>query len=96
MTLAGGIEMPGEVAVVVALEELVIHGWDVARATGQPYACDGPTVEVVRGFVQQFAGPDQQDLRGEAYGSPIAVADTAPLLDRVIGLSGRDPTWSPR
>lgn len=94
MTSAGGIDMPGEVAGVVALEELVVHGWDLARATAQPYDCDEATLEVVRAFLSQFAGPDQAELRGEAYGNPIAVGNAAPLLDRVIGLSGRDPTWS--
>ncbi|MGH9060444.1 MAG: TIGR03086 family metal-binding protein [Acidimicrobiales bacterium] len=96
MTSAGGVEMPGDVAAIVALEELVIHGWDVARATDQPYDCDEPTLEVVRGLVAQFAGPDQAELRGEAYGDPVVVDDAAPLLDRVIGLSGRDPSWSAR
>ncbi len=37
MTKAGGVDLPGEVAGLVALDELVVHGWDVARATGQPY-----------------------------------------------------------
>ena len=32
MTRAGGIDLPGEIAGVVALDELVVHGWDVARA----------------------------------------------------------------
>ena len=31
MTQAGGVDLPGEVAGVVALDELVVHGWDVAR-----------------------------------------------------------------
>ena len=34
-TKAGGLELPGEVAGLVALDELVIHGWDVARSSGQ-------------------------------------------------------------
>jgi hypothetical protein len=29
--------MPAQVAGLVTLDELVIHGWDVARACGQPY-----------------------------------------------------------
>jgi uncharacterized protein (TIGR03086 family) len=96
MTRAGGIDLPGEIAVVVALEELVIHGWDVARASGQPYECDDPALEVVKGFIAQFAGDGQEELRGTAYATPIAVPDAAPLLDRVVGLSGRDPQWLAR
>ncbi|HEY7145095.1 MAG TPA: TIGR03086 family metal-binding protein [Streptosporangiaceae bacterium] len=95
MTRAGGIDMPAEVAHVVALEELTIHGWDLARASGQPFAPGDGELEVVRGFIAQFAGPDQEELRGDAYRSPVPVAGTAPLLDRVVALSGRDPSWSP-
>ena len=93
MTRAGGIDLPGEMAGVVALEELVIHGWDVARASGQSYDCDEEALEVAHSFIAQFA--DQAELRGEAYSAPVAAPDTAPLLSRVVALSGRDPAWSP-
>jgi uncharacterized protein (TIGR03086 family) len=95
MTEAGGVELPGEVAGVVALDELVIHGWDVARASGQPYDCDPRLLEVVHSFVAQFSGPGQEAQREGLFGPVIEVQDDAPLLDRVIGLSGRDPAWSP-
>ena len=39
-TMAGPIEMPGSDAATVALNEVVVHGWDLAVATGQPYAAD--------------------------------------------------------
>jgi hypothetical protein len=29
------------------------------------------------------------------YGPPAAVAENAPLQDRVVGLLGRDPYWTP-
>lgn len=44
MTRAGGVDLPGEVAGLVALDELVVHAWDLARATGQHYECDEPTL----------------------------------------------------
>ena len=37
MTMAGGVELPGEICGLVATDEVLLHGWDVARATGQPY-----------------------------------------------------------
>jgi uncharacterized protein (TIGR03086 family) len=94
MTRAGGVDLPGEIAGVVALDEVVVHGWDLARATGQPYECDKSTLEVVLGFVGQFA--DQPEARQGLFGPVVGVPPTAPLLDRVIGLTGRDPAWSPR
>jgi uncharacterized protein (TIGR03086 family) len=95
MTRAGGLDLPGEVAGLVALDELVIHGWDVARATTQPYHCDQRSLEAVHGFVAQFSAPGQEAGREGLFGPVVEVPDDAPLLDRVIGLSGRDPAWSP-
>jgi uncharacterized protein (TIGR03086 family) len=95
MTRAGGIDLPGEVAGMVALDELVIHGWDVARASGQPYDSDHESLEAVHGFVAQMSGPEREQAREGLFGPEVPVPDDAPLLDRVIGLTGRDPAWSP-
>jgi uncharacterized protein (TIGR03086 family) len=96
MTRAGGVELPGDVAGLVALDEVVIHGWDVARASGQPYDCDPTLLEAVHGFVLQFSGPGSEEERAGLFGPVVDVPDDAPLLDRVVGLAGRDPGWSPR
>jgi len=92
--VAGGVEMPAEVAALVALDELVVHGWDVARASGQPYDVDPVSLEAVHGFVAQFSGPGQEESRAGLFGPVVPVPDDAPLLDRVLGMAGRDPSWS--
>jgi uncharacterized protein (TIGR03086 family) len=86
MTQAGGIDLPGEVAGVVALDELVIHGWDIARASGQEFDPELAAVAAVHGFLAQAGGP---------FGPVVDVAPARPLLDQAIGLSGRDPDWAP-
>ena len=91
MTAAGGVDLPGDVAGVVALDELVLHGWDVAKATGQPAAFDGPELEAVYGMVQQFRAANVEGL----FGPEVPVADDASLFDRILGLAGRDPGWEP-
>lgn len=93
MTQAGGLDLPGEVAGLVALDELVLHGWDVAQASGQPYDCEPELLDAVHGFVAQFSGPGQEADREGLFGPVVAVPPDAPLLDRVLGLSGRDPAW---
>ena len=95
MTQAGGVDLPGEVAGVVALDELVLHGWDVARASGQPYAVDDPSLQAVHRFVAQFSGPGHDADRAGLFGPEVPVSDDAPLLDRVVGMAGRDPGWTP-
>jgi uncharacterized protein (TIGR03086 family) len=94
MTKAGGIDLPGEVAGIVALDELVLHGWDVARASGRPYQPDPQLLEAVHAFVLQFSGPGQEEARGGLFGPVVDVPADAPLLDRVVGLAGRNPGWS--
>jgi uncharacterized protein (TIGR03086 family) len=94
MTKAGPVEMPGEIGGLVALDEIVIHGWDLAKATGQPFSVDEPALEAVHGFAAMFSGPGTEDQRTGAFGPERPVAPDAPLLDRVLGMLGRDPAWS--
>jgi uncharacterized protein (TIGR03086 family) len=90
MSRAGGVDFPGEVAGIVALTEVVIHGWDVAAATGQEYEIDPGTLDGVLPHVTAIAA--EGPVEG-LFGPAVAVADDAPALDRVIAMSGRDPGW---
>jgi uncharacterized protein (TIGR03086 family) len=91
MTAAGGVDLPGEVAGVVALDELIIHGWDLAKATNQPADYDGPGLDAVYGMVQYFRAQNAEGL----FGPLVEVPHDAPLLDRILGVTGRDPSWEP-
>ena len=90
-TAAGGVELPGEVAGIVALDEVVIHGWDLAKATGQPADYDGPGLEAVLALVTDFRDRGIEGL----FGPEVPAPDDAPLLERVLARSGRDPGWVP-
>lgn len=93
MTRAGGVDLPGEIAGVVAVDELVIHGWDLARATGQDYAPDQAALRASHAFLLEAA--EDESRGGGIFGAVVPVPDDAPLLDRAVGLSGRDPGWTP-
>ena len=53
----------------------------------------------------EFSGPEPFDVQqavaqnpngtGGLFGPPVSVPDDAPLLDRLLGLTGRDPAWRP-
>ncbi|MEU5341722.1 TIGR03086 family metal-binding protein [Streptomyces sp. NPDC020766] len=90
-TRAGGVDLPGEIAGIVAADELVVHGWDLARATGRPYAPDAAALNAA----YEMLAPTADDPDRGIFGPAVPVPEGAPLLDRVIGLSGRDPGWAP-
>jgi len=94
MTQAGGVDLPGEVAGRVVLDELVVHGWDLARASGQPYECDEASLREIEATVRQFRSGNDGDIPG-LFGPTVAVPDDAPVLHQVLGLTGRDPSWVP-
>lgn len=90
-TQAGGVDLPAAVMGRVALDELLIHGWDLARATGQEYEVSEEELRVSEALLTPA-----DDASGEGFFNPVVpVPDGAPLLDRVIGLSGRRPDWRP-
>ncbi len=89
-TAVGGVMLPAEIMGVVALNELVVHGWDLASATGQPYDANDQSVETVYRLVSQQASSDGTP---GLFGPSITLPADAPLLDRALGLTGRDPGW---
>ncbi|WP_138909060.1 TIGR03086 family metal-binding protein [Streptomyces chryseus] len=89
-TRAGGVTLPGDVAGRVALNELVVHGWDLARALGRPYAPDTAALQ----SSYELLEPTEDDPGGDGiFGTPVDVPRDAPLLDRVVGRAGRSPAW---
>ncbi len=87
----GESDLPAPFAVAMLGTDLVIHGWDLARATGQDYRVDDDLAEQAYRFV---AGTAEQGRGMGIFGEPVPVDGGAPL-DRALGLSGRDPGWSP-
>jgi uncharacterized protein (TIGR03086 family) len=94
-TEAGGMTMPAEIAGTVALDELVLHGWDLARATGQPFGCDPASTAAVLEFTRSSAKPENAAMRAGLFGPVVEVPDDAPAFDRALGFAGRDPAWTP-
>lgn len=94
MTSAGGVELPGEVAALVAANEVVVHGWDLAAATGQSFTVDPGLLDAARQFVRASVDESPEGTPG-LFGPPVTVTEGASPVDRLIGLTGRDPAWRP-
>ena len=96
MTQAGPIDLPAPIAAQVALNEVVVHGWDLAVATGQEYAVAPASVAACRAFVESFEPPaDGPADDGGLFGPPVTVHTDAADLDRLVGAAGRRPDWTP-
>ncbi|MFZ2177662.1 MAG: TIGR03086 family metal-binding protein [Rhodococcus sp. (in: high G+C Gram-positive bacteria)] len=68
--------------------DVTIHAWDLARATGSDESLDPALVEAVWSDLDA-----QRDMLAESglFDPPVDVPDDAPLQDRLIALTGRDP-----
>jgi uncharacterized protein (TIGR03086 family) len=79
---------PGTVLVHVRIVEVLTHGWDLARATGQPADFPDDVAErALAGARRQLAarphGPDAP------FAAEVPVAQDAPAVDRLAGFLGR-------
>lgn len=76
--------------------DLPQHGWDLAKATGQDPTIDPHEVAALWAALAPASPGFWAWQRAHGYyGPPVAVPDDAPLQDRVLGLTGRDPAWTP-
>ena len=79
---------------VVSLD-MVIHGWDLAKATGQDDTMDPQ--EVARMWPSMQSIPDEMRIPGAfgpgvvVFGPEVEVPAEAPLQDRLLGVLGRQP-----
>ncbi|WP_406638777.1 TIGR03086 family metal-binding protein [Amycolatopsis sp. WGS_07] len=82
--------VPGIAAVHLRIVEELVHGWDLARATGQEPSFADDVAEREIGFSAAKLG----DLPPERspFAPPVPVAEDAPPLDRLVALLGRSPS----
>jgi uncharacterized protein (TIGR03086 family) len=84
---AGGVEMDAADNAVVAIEELTVHGWDLARATGQDLHVGDAALDQVDRFFRLFGE--------QPFGPAVAAPGRATRLEETVARTGRDPSWEP-
>jgi uncharacterized protein (TIGR03086 family) len=80
--------MPADVALRFAAGDLLVHGWDLAQATGQTFDPPEDFVESVDGFYRTVL---TDDMRGGVFAAAVEVSDDAPALDKLVAFAGRKP-----
>ena len=89
--MSGSDPMPAEMIGGMVLGELVVHGWDLARAAGvEPEFSD----EVLAGTMVAVTSMAELGRGMGIFGAEVVVDLDSPLLDRIVALTGRDPHWN--
>jgi uncharacterized protein (TIGR03086 family) len=88
---AMGGAMPKRTIGDMGYVEMMLHGWDLARGTGQDVEYDAPAVEQALEVMDRIGETGRQHT---AFGPEVSVPDDAPPFDKVLAQAGRDPEWS--
>jgi len=87
-------EVPGAVFARFVAFDGIVHGWDLATATGQAYAPRDELVAEVDAFVRQVLAPEMRD--GDTFADEKAAPPDATPIERLAAFSGRDIPTAPR
>jgi len=85
--------VPGDVALALALTDAVVHGWDLAKATGQDTAIDEEVAAALLAGLEPLIGPQlrQPDGAMPVFAPPVPIGPDRPAADRLIAFLGRRP-----
>jgi uncharacterized protein (TIGR03086 family) len=72
----------------MAFVEQLVHGWDLAQATGQKAEMPPDLAEAAFQIVDGKMPPEQ---RGEFFGPEVSVPDAASAQEKLLAYSGRKP-----
>ena len=83
--------VPGMAVLRLRVTEELVHGWDIAKATGQPTRLPEDLAEVGLAFSREQLG--RAVSRTGRFGEAQPVPDSAPAIDRLAAFLGRAPAW---
>ena len=90
VSLIGAGPMPGQMVFDMTLMEYLAHGWDLAKATGQPMPYTDEEAQAVHDLAEKHL-TDQWRGDGKPFGTIVDVPIEAPALERFAGFMGRMP-----
>jgi uncharacterized protein (TIGR03086 family) len=85
----GFAQMPGQGALGIMVMEATVHGWDLAKATGQDASIDPTLATMLIDGASALDGVRNE--QGNPFGFAVEVPTDAPPGDRLIALAGRQP-----
>lgn len=89
VTLRAGT-IPGSVAIWLLIADQLLHTWDLAKALGRPYTMPEDLATELFQFMQRMLTPERRGS-GKAFGPEVPCPEDAPIEDRLVAFSGRQP-----
>jgi uncharacterized protein (TIGR03086 family) len=83
-------EMPGNQAINIVIADQSIHTWDLARALGKPFTMDEEIASGILAMLHQILTPDRRGP-GKGFAEEVPCPESAPVQDRLLAFSGRQP-----
>jgi uncharacterized protein (TIGR03086 family) len=84
----GRSTLPATLAFEIIPMELLVHGWDVARATGQQIDVPPEVADRILGCARELV---TEDKRGRSFAAEVPAGPQASALQRLIAFTGRVP-----
>jgi uncharacterized protein (TIGR03086 family) len=86
-------EVPATWQVDQQITDVAVHGWDLARATGQSTDLDPELGQLALDWAAENLKPQFRgdEASGHVFGPEVPVDGDAPVYDRLAGFFGRDP-----
>jgi uncharacterized protein (TIGR03086 family) len=72
--------------------EFLVHGWDLATATGRSVSYRPAAADLGLATGRQMLQPEYRGP-GKTFGYEVEVSDDAGPVDRLVAFLGRDPGW---
>ena len=80
--------VPAEFGLGIHFLEVLVHGWDLAKATGQEAKLDPDLAQAAYDMISPVI---EMGRAGGAFGPEVPVSPDAPIHERLVGLLGRAP-----
>ncbi len=83
--------MTGGGVLAMALGEYLVHGWDLATATGQPWTPSQEAAEPALEFLRSTVAPEHRGPDSQFFDEEILAPEGASPFEKLLCFGGRQP-----
>lgn len=87
------LRFPAPQAISFHFIDYLVHGWDVARSLGVDYQPDPDLLAAALPVALAVPGGEARKREGAAFAPGVPVPAQASLLDQIVAMLGRSPSW---